>query len=434
MAKLNQLLARYFPPGTFLHNVVVMLFGTAFGPALNVLIMPVLARLYTPEDFGLLTLFNAFLNVLVAMPALRYEGAIPLPEDDDEASDLLVISLLLTTAFSLLILVIILTLGPWLARLFNAEELAPYLWLLPVALFANGVYRVLTMWNTRHKQFGNIARSTIARPVGNTYTAALLGFLRVGGAGLLVAAVIGQVSSATVIIYRAAGHGLWSALKLIAPGRVRELLIKHKQFPVFQLPAALLNTCSQQVSLFVMAALYDMGTVGQYGVARRIFSMPMFLIVQAVAQVFLQRAAEEFNRGGDLRRLIGNIYLRLFLVGIGPTALIFALAPWACRVFLGADFEAAGYYTRLIIPWLFIAFVGSPTTSVFAVINRQDITAIYGGASLVLRIVAIWAGWHFWQSAYWSIALYSLVGLVGNLYLMIATWILTRRGRGEVKG
>ena len=434
MAKLNQLLARYFPPGTFLHNVVVMLFGTAFGPALNVLIMPVLARLYTPEDFGLLTLFNAFLNVLVAMPALRYEGAIPLPKDDDEADDLLVISLLFVTLFSAVILAVLLAFGPALARLFNAEELAPYLWLLPVALFANGVFRVLSMWNTRHKQFGNIARSTIARPLGNSYTATLLGFLRAGEVGLLAAAVIGQLSAASMIIYRAAGHGLWSALKLIAPGRIRELLAKHRQFPIYQLPAALLNTCSQQVSLFVMAALYDMTTVGHYGVARRIFSMPMFLIVQAVAQVFMQRAAEEFNRGGDLRRLVGNIYLRLFLVGSVPTVLIFALAPWACRVFLGADFEVAGHYTRLIIPWLFVAFVGSPTTSIFAVINRQDITAVYGGASLVLRVVAIWAGWHFWQSAYWSIALYALVGMLGNLYLMIATWILTRPGRGKVKG
>ncbi len=90
MVSTTQLLERYFPPGSFMRNVAIMLSGTASGPVISVLIMPVLTRLYTPEDFGVLTLFTSFLTVLVAMPTLRYEAAIPLPDNEEDAANLLV--------------------------------------------------------------------------------------------------------------------------------------------------------------------------------------------------------------------------------------------------------------------------------------------------------------------------------------------------------
>jgi O-antigen/teichoic acid export membrane protein len=239
---------------------------------------------------------------------------------------------------------------------------------------------------------------------------------------LLTGAFVGQLSAALTLATLALKR---DGLQLLRGGSLRRIVTlvrTYRQFPIFQLPAALLNAGSQQVALLIMAALYDLATVGQYGVARRIFSVPMFIIVQAVSQVFLQRTAEEYNSGGNLRRLVVRLYGRLFLIGIGPTVLIFVLAPWACRVFLGADYETAGVYTRLLIPWLFLAFISSPTSCVFAVLNRQGVMLGYVVGLLGARIVAIWAGWRLLDEAYWSIAFYSLVGVLGNLYIMLRTW------------
>jgi O-antigen/teichoic acid export membrane protein len=417
-----RLFERFFPAGSFSRNVIVMLSGTAFGPALNVLVMPVLTRLYTPEDFGVLAVFNAALTVLVSLPALRYEGAIPLPEDREDARNLQLLSLLLALLTSSLVALAVGLFGARIAALLNASQLAPYLWLLPPALLAASVFKIVTYWDTRNKRFGDIARGTIARPVGMGTTSIALGLARLGAVGLVVGSMIGQVSAAvmlTVLVLKRDGLALFRGGSL---RRVRELLRTYRQFPLFQLPAALLNASSQQVALLIMAALYDLATVGQYGVARRIFSVPMFIIVQAVSQVFLQRTAEEYNSGGNLRRLVVRLYARLFLVGIGPTVLIFMLAPWACRVFLGAEYETAGVYTRLLIPWLFLAFISSPTSCVFAVLNRQGIMLGYVVALLSARILAIWAGWRLLDEAYWSIAFYALVGLLGNIYIMLRTW------------
>lgn len=419
------------PAGSFVRNVFVMLSGSAVSPVLMILVMPVLSRLYTPEDFGVLAVFNAFLTVLVSAAALRYEGAVPLPADEEEGANLLMLGLGLSAFGSVLTALVLWVVGGPLLRLTNAQALAPYLWLLPVALLAFSVFKVVNHWATRRKHFGDIARAMISQPLGNIITAVSAGLARLGPVGLLLGVTIGRSIEAALLLVLAVRRDGAALTAGVSWPRMLELAVRYRKFPLFQLPSSLLNALSMQISLIVMAALYEMAVVGHYGVARRIFSTPMFIIVQAVAQVFLQRAAEEHNRGGDLKRLVLRLYGRLFLIGIGPAVLLALLAPWACRVALGPEWVTAGEYSRLLMPWLLLVFVSSPTTCVFAVLNRQDITLGYGIVMVVARVAAILAGWHFLDSAYWSLALYALVGLLGTAWIMYKLVQLAGRHRGD---
>ena len=68
--------------------------GTAVAQLLLALAMPVLTRLYTPADYGALAVYSSMLTVLVVVASLRYEPAIPLPEDEMTAGSLLVLTFL----------------------------------------------------------------------------------------------------------------------------------------------------------------------------------------------------------------------------------------------------------------------------------------------------------------------------------------------------
>jgi len=421
---------RLAPAGSFVRNVFVMLSGSAFSPVLMVLVMPVLSRLYTPEDFGVLAVFNAFLTVLVAAAALRYEGAVPLPADEEEGANLLMLGLGLSALGSVLTALVLWVAGGPLLRLTNAQALAPYLWLLPLALLAFSVFKVVNHWATRRKHFGDIARAMISQPLGNVVTAVSAGLAKLGPVGLLLGVTLGRSLEAALLLVLAVRRDGAALTAGVSWPRMLELAVRYRKFPLFQLPSSVLNALSMQISLIVMAMLYDLTVVGHYGVARRLFSTPMFIIVAAVAQVFLQKAAEEHNRGGDLKALVLRLYGKLFLIGIGPAVLVVLLAPWACRVALGAEWVTAGEYSRLLIPWLLLVFVSSPTTCVFAVLNRQDITLVYGIAMVVARVAAIAAGWYYFESAYWSLALYALVGALGTTWIMLKLLELAGRQRG----
>ena len=69
---------------------------------LTVLAAPLLTRLYSSEDFGLLSVYTSLLALIGVISSLRYELAIPLPEDDGEAVNVAVLSLIFVGVNTLL--------------------------------------------------------------------------------------------------------------------------------------------------------------------------------------------------------------------------------------------------------------------------------------------------------------------------------------------
>ena len=76
----------------------VLVGGTAFAQALTILVLPILTRLYTPDDFSLLAVYTAILAIVSSVACLRFEIAIPLPSSDDVAIRLVCLALLSVVA------------------------------------------------------------------------------------------------------------------------------------------------------------------------------------------------------------------------------------------------------------------------------------------------------------------------------------------------
>src|SRR5215468_1959502 len=86
---------------SFTQNVTVLGGGTAISKGLLVLSAPLLTRLYSPQDMGLLGLFLAYVGFVTAAVALRYDTAIVSPADKCEAAHLVFICFLLVIPSSL---------------------------------------------------------------------------------------------------------------------------------------------------------------------------------------------------------------------------------------------------------------------------------------------------------------------------------------------
>ena len=82
------------PKNTFVYGVSLLVGGTAGAQMLTVLAAPLLTRLYSSEDFGLLSVYTSLLALIGVISSLRYELAIPLLEDDGEAAKVAVLSLI----------------------------------------------------------------------------------------------------------------------------------------------------------------------------------------------------------------------------------------------------------------------------------------------------------------------------------------------------
>ena len=82
MSRLRGRLLRVLPRGRFARSVALVTTGTALGQGLVVASAPLLTRLYTPVDFGVLAVYGSMVSLVAVVAALRYELAIALSRHD----------------------------------------------------------------------------------------------------------------------------------------------------------------------------------------------------------------------------------------------------------------------------------------------------------------------------------------------------------------
>ena len=71
---------------SFLRSVLTVSSGTVIAQVVTILFQPVISRLYTPEDMGILANFVAITTILSVIATGCYESAVVLPENKKEAN------------------------------------------------------------------------------------------------------------------------------------------------------------------------------------------------------------------------------------------------------------------------------------------------------------------------------------------------------------
>ena len=69
----------------FLKNVFTLLSGATIAQIITLIAIPILTRIYTPEDFGYIAIYLSIANIVAAISTGRYELSIMLPEKRIEA-------------------------------------------------------------------------------------------------------------------------------------------------------------------------------------------------------------------------------------------------------------------------------------------------------------------------------------------------------------
>jgi len=272
---------RLLPKNKFVRGVSIIAGGTAGAQILGVLASPLLTRLYSPADFGLLAVFASLLAVFAVVAGLRYELAIMLPESDVEAANIVVLSLAVVVTTSLTVAIVIGIFSSQIASLINIPRLAPYLWLLPLGILLQGTYQVFANWGIRTKAFGALAKTKI-KQVATLLLVQLAGF-GFGPLALLGGQVAGQVMGGTSL----GTHALKNpAFKRISLTSVKVSAVRYRHFPLFASWSALFNTVSMQLPPLAFAALFGATPVGYYALAYRVLGMPISMVGTAIGNVF----------------------------------------------------------------------------------------------------------------------------------------------------
>ena len=79
IARLKALVNRLLPRASFARSVGVLAGGTAVAQGIGVLALPLITRLYTPEDFSVLAVYSSILGIVAGVACLRLDVASQCP-------------------------------------------------------------------------------------------------------------------------------------------------------------------------------------------------------------------------------------------------------------------------------------------------------------------------------------------------------------------
>ena len=140
----------------FSKNVLTLVTGTTIAQAIPIAISPILTRIYTPEDFGVLALFISITTILGTIANGRYELAIVLPKRDNNALELTALSIIITMGFSLLLVILVILFHDSLLSYLNNDRFSFWLYLIPLSVLLFSLFNILNYYHTRKKEYKTI--------------------------------------------------------------------------------------------------------------------------------------------------------------------------------------------------------------------------------------------------------------------------------------
>lgn len=375
--------------GSVARNFVVVGGATALGQGALVLAAPILARLYDPLDFGMLSLYTAILSVLLTACSLRYDFAIPIASDAAEAVHLTSLSVVIDLVFSVIVGVAVLLWHDPISSALGAPGLSGFLWILPIALFIAGFSQAAASWGVYHRLFPAVGRMRAMQGVGQAVAQGLLGAARIGSSGLIGGDLVGRIAGTEQLI-----RPLWTALRSIGTSvdSMRRAARERWSFARVMTVASLLNALSLQVPFLLIPAMFDLQSSGQYFLAYRILVLPASLVSAAVSQVFFGEAS--FRRGDErrLHDLAFNVTISLFVIFIPVYLTVLVGGPALIDAVFGGQWSDAGRYSQIMAPGLVLWSVANPISTLLLVGRRERESLMFTALELALKTASLVVG------------------------------------------
>lgn len=416
----------------FVKDGVALISGNVWAQGITFLAYLLLARLFSPEDFGLYNIFFSYVDVLIIVSTCKYELGTVIADSDREAAAVSKLALRVNAIISLLLLIAIIAYF-MIDNTGSGLRFSVFLLLPPMVYFC-GTSRVYASLYNRFKEFRHIALSEVVGSSSGVLIKIVLGLPLLAATlwhsiGLPLGTVLGKAASN--INYLVGFHKL-NIPKVNARDELRAAAVKFRNFPLFTMPKDLLNSLSFNLPLLWLALYFDKAEVGLYALALTFTFRPVNIINNAVERLMYVRTAEKTRSKmsiiGDVKRFI--VWINVAALPIFVVAFLFGDDIFS--FLFGPRWRSCGFYIRCLLPWVFITLTSSSLMFLANVFSRQRTEFFFHVAQFVLRVASMVVGiaLHDFQT---GILLFAVSGALVSMSLLFWYVSLAKRYENTVK-
>lgn len=386
--------------------------GPAFAQLVALVCLPILFRLYGPNEFGVWAIAQAIALLLGGVATFRYELAIVLEKKHSEATAAFWGALFCAIFAGLVLCILVHLFIGELAELTKAGELSDFAQMISVWILAMSAGQAAGGWLMRGGRFFAIAQMQIvAASVSNCMQIFLALVSAASSTSLVLGSLLGQLCATIwgyLHVYRARDD---------RPGRIpnavfiKQALKKHYRFPVFLTPYTIVSVARERMSIIVLALFVSPYVVGLFSQAWRLVHLPVGLVGTALRPVVYHAAVSQ--GGGKIERKVSQLVSIIGLMGVPMCATLILVGGDLLSIVLGEDWRAsAPYVSWLAIPALLFAMVNW-TDRLFDVADQQRTNLVLESAVFLSSIVVLWLALAIELGPEYSVGLFAVTLTIG---------------------
>lgn len=371
-------------------NSAKLLSANVFAQAIGLAVYPILTRLYTPENFGVLNLFLSISSVFILLATIDYQQAIVLPKEEKHGIAVVHLCLLIALSVSAIVLVSVPFSGT-IATLFKTPALEKWYFLLPLYILVMAGWNILSYWYIRHAEYNRNSGYQVTQSSLGAGMKIGLGYGGYLQGGMIVSSVVAPLIALLTSCMLAWRKHIRPLLS-INRDEVREVAQTYRKFPVYSFPSSLLNMLSAQLPVLLLTPVFGNAEIGLWSMAVLLGFAPLSMISKTLNQTLYQHTTDLIHQGQDVRPL----YRRVSMWGIGIIAPCFAILWWILpqltTFLLGNEWEPTGQILRWMLPWLAANTLTASTGFLAGIYFKQQIELLFEILLILLRLCAIGIG------------------------------------------
>lgn len=379
-----------------LKNSTRLLSANVIAQVIGLLVYPILTRIYTPEDFGLLNLFLSIGSVLTLIGTAEYQYAIVLPKEEKKAIAILQVGFTILLTVCTLVLFVCFFLSNPIANLLKTPELASWLWMMPIFVLFTGTWTIINYYLTRIKDFRLIGKYQISQSMVSAGSKIGLNHMGIGSGGLISGTILGAGFSLIYIfiVDLIKGKQIFNQLCTAWCSREeRKVTAKeYSNFPKYTLPRGFVNMLIGQLPVLWLTPVFGTKLVGYWGMAILLGFAPISMITRSLYQTFYQHISYTIHQQKSVKTFFVRFISYVTLITIPAFIGLWFILPWITETYLGQGWQITGEYIRWMLPWVYVSILVGCTGFVADIFFQQKIGLYFEILLALLRVAGVGIG------------------------------------------
>ncbi|WP_344981935.1 lipopolysaccharide biosynthesis protein [Compostibacter hankyongensis] len=403
----------------FNKNFAVLFSGSVIAQSIPLAASIILARIYPPEDFGILAVYTALVQIFTSIANLRYEFTIPLPKEDEDAINLSFLSIIIAISVSLLLLMAFILFTKPILHLIGGEKLGNWIFFVPLSIFLGGLYNMLNYFSVRFKKYKTIAGSNILKAGTGAVFQSGLGIVGLRHSGLIIGNILSNLSGNLKMIRHFLSYK--SEFKAVNKNRIWKMAKRYKDFPLISTWGIFLNSSSININNFFISNLFGVNQLGFYSYSYRYLNIPLSLISTNMGQLFFQICADCHKEKRDAKKEFISTLKKLLTICTPFFLILYFIVVDVLAFVFGEKWRIAGVYAQILLPLFFIRTIFSPLSMINGAFEKQRLALLIQSSIFFTNIISFLISYQLHLKIESFLHLYMILGVTTytlNLYVL----------------